>query len=116
MASYAHVIANSQTFYDDQDQYDMKLINFTDPNSTHRFVGVGAVAISFGKGHRLGASAHKAVNTSQYWYDTTGFARPPAFTRRSNPLHYDNLRGPSVNNLDALLSKRFAFHERTVEF
>lgn len=150
MASYAHVIANSQTFYDEVDQYDMRLSQVSDPNPTHRFVGVGAMGIPFGKGHRFGADAPKAVelalggwqlsgvytyrngsllqfgsmiapssvNTlrgtgaSQFWFDTAGFARLPAFTRRANPIYYDDLRGPSFTNLDAVLSKRFAIWER----
>lgn len=48
------------------------------------------------------------------WFDTTGFGRLPAFTRRSNPLYYDNLRGPTFHNVDAVLSKKFRFHERFV--
>lgn len=150
MASYAHVIANSQTFYDEQDQYDMKLTKVNDPNSTHRFVGVGTFGVPFGKGQRFGANLPKigelalggwqlsgiytyrngqllqfggmvapqsakqlgGTGASQFWFDTTGFGRLPAFTRRANPLYYDNLRGPSFSNLDAVLSKRFAVHER----
>ncbi|BDC50543.1 hypothetical protein F183_A28590 [Bryobacterales bacterium F-183] len=150
MFSYAYVTANAQQFYDEQDQYDMKLSTVRDPNATQRFVGVGAWGIPFGKGHRFGASAPKVVDmalggwqlsgiytyrngsllnfgamvapssvtqlnntgSSQYWFDVTGFGRLPAFTRRANPLYYDNLRGPSFRNVDAVLSKRFAVFER----
>ena len=52
-----------------------------------------------------------------YWFDVTGFGRLPAYTRRSNPLYYDNLRGPSFTNVDAVLTKRFNVHEKiTPEF
>jgi hypothetical protein len=52
-----------------------------------------------------------------YWFDVKGFNRLPAFTRRANPLYYDNLRGPTFHNIDAVLSKRFKVHERiTPEF
>ncbi|MFN0103148.1 MAG: carboxypeptidase regulatory-like domain-containing protein, partial [Bryobacteraceae bacterium] len=62
MASYAYVTANSQVFYDEHDQYDGKLIQVTDPNSTHRFVGVGAYAIPIGRGHAVGANMHRALD------------------------------------------------------
>jgi hypothetical protein len=52
------------------------------------------------------------VGSSNFWFDTTGFGRFPAYTRRSNPLYYDNLRGPSFSNVDAVLSKKFDVHER----
>jgi len=52
------------------------------------------------------------VGSSNFWFDTTGFGRLPAYTRRSNPLYYDNLRGPSFSNVDAVLSKKFDVHER----
>ncbi len=60
------------------------------------------------------ASVKKLGGTgaNNYWFDVTGFARLPAYTRRSNPLYYDDLRGPSFSNVDAVLSKRFAVHER----
>lgn len=150
MFSYAYVTANSQTFYDEQDQYDMKLTRVTDPNATHRFVGVGSYGIPFGRGKRFGAHAPKVIDlalggwqlsgtytyrngqllqfgamvapqsveqlgntgASQYWFNVAGFSRLPAFTRRANPLYYDGLRGPSFNNVDAVLSKRFSVHER----
>jgi hypothetical protein len=140
MASYAHVIANSQTFYDEQDQYDMKLNKVNDPNSTHRLVGVGTYGIPFGKGRRFGASLPKigelalggwrlsgvytyrigqlmqfdgmVAPQSAFWFDNTGFGCLPAFTRRANPLYHANLEGPSLSKLDAVLSKRFAVRDR----
>ncbi|NWG13740.1 MAG: hypothetical protein HXY20_09415, partial [Acidobacteria bacterium] len=51
------------------------------------------------------------VGSKQYWFDTTGFTTLPAYTRRSNPLYYDDLRGPSYSNLDAVLSKKFNIRE-----
>lgn len=47
----------------------------------------------------------------KYWFDTTGFAVLPAFTRRANPWQYDNLTGPSFSNLDATISKKFNLRE-----
>ncbi|MDO8834038.1 MAG: TonB-dependent receptor, partial [Vicinamibacterales bacterium] len=42
-----------------------------------------------------------------YWFDTTGFVRLPAYTRRTNPVQYSNLTGPSFWNMDGVLSKGF---------
>jgi hypothetical protein len=47
------------------------------------------------------------VGSDKFWFDTTGFARQPAYTRRTNPWTYDGLNGPSFKNLDLTLSKRF---------
>jgi hypothetical protein len=52
------------------------------------------------------------VGTGSYWFDTTGFAAQPAYTRRSNPWYYDGLLGPGFKNLDLSLSKRFDITER----
>ena len=41
----------------------------------------------------------------KYWFDVTGFARQPAYTRRSNPWNYDGLTGPSYRNLDLTLAE-----------
>jgi len=40
-----------------------------------------------------------------YWFDITGFKALPAYTRRSNPINYENLHGPSFRNVDLVLSK-----------
>jgi hypothetical protein len=48
----------------------------------------------------------------KYWFDVTGFARQPAYTRRSNPWTFDGLTGPSFNNLDLTLQKTFRLKER----
>jgi hypothetical protein len=45
--------------------------------------------------------------TRARWFDTSGFARLPAFTRRANPLQYDGLTGPRYVNTDATLGKEF---------
>ena len=49
---------------------------------------------------------------TEYWFDVTGFARQPAYTRRSNPWYYDNLKGPSYNNMDLTLQKSFRLNDR----
>jgi len=50
------------------------------------------------------------VGKGNHWFDTTGFASLPAYTRRSNPWQYDNLIGPSYRVVDAAISKRFTIH------
>jgi hypothetical protein len=51
------------------------------------------------------------VGRGALWFDKTGFSNLPAYTRRSNPVQYSNLRGPSYSNIDMVLSKRFHIHE-----
>ena len=52
------------------------------------------------------------IGADKYWFDTTGFARQPAYTRRTNPWYYDGLNGPSYKNLDLTLQKTFPLNER----
>lgn len=53
------------------------------------------------------------VGANNYWFDTTGFAQQPAFTRRSNPWYFEGLNGPGFTNLDLTLSKSFKLRGRT---
>jgi hypothetical protein len=46
------------------------------------------------------------VGAGNYWFDISGFAPLPAFTRRTNPWQYDDLKGPNYKNVDLALSKR----------
>jgi hypothetical protein len=46
------------------------------------------------------------VGAGTFWFDTAGFDRLPAFTRRANPWQYDGLKGPNYTNVDLALSKR----------
>jgi hypothetical protein len=46
------------------------------------------------------------VGTGKYWFDTSAFRTLPAFTRRTNPWQYSNLKGPNYKNVDLALSKR----------
>jgi len=46
------------------------------------------------------------VGAGNYWFDTAGFATLPAFTRRTNPWQYNDLKGPNYTNVDLALSKR----------
>lgn len=46
------------------------------------------------------------VGAGNFWFDTTGFQRLPAFTRRANPWQYDSLKGPNFKNVDLALAKR----------
>ena len=47
-----------------------------------------------------------------YWFDPTGFASAPSFTRRTNPWLYDGLSGPNFRNVDLSLTKRVVIKER----
>jgi hypothetical protein len=49
--------------------------------------------------------------TRERWFNTSVFTRQPAFTRRSNPLQFDNLVGPAFRNLDLTLAKQFNITE-----
>jgi hypothetical protein len=46
------------------------------------------------------------VGAGNYWFDTTGFAVLPAFTRRANPWQFSDLKGPNYTNVDLALAKR----------
>jgi hypothetical protein len=52
------------------------------------------------------------VGAGKYWFDVAGFAVQPAYTRRSNPWHYDGLTGPGFSNIDLALFKRVRINER----
>jgi len=45
-------------------------------------------------------------------FDTSKFARLPAFTRRTNPLQYSNVKSQVFKNVDLTLAKNFAITER----
>ena len=144
LASYAYVNAKSQTFYDDQDQYDRILTWVPDTTARHRVVMTGVWELPFGRGRAIGGDMSNALDAvvggwqlagtfayrsgnllsfgamiapesvnvlgetgnNAYWFDTTGFKALPAYTRRTNPINYDNLRGPSYRNLDLVLAKQ----------
>jgi hypothetical protein len=50
--------------------------------------------------------------TRAQWFNQSAFALLPAFTRRSNPLQYSNIRGPRVSNVDMTVMKEHKFGER----
>jgi hypothetical protein len=50
--------------------------------------------------------------TKERMFDTTKFARLPAFTRRTNPFSYDGVKGMRFKNLDLTLAKSFSLTER----
>ena len=52
------------------------------------------------------------MGAGKLWFETTGFDRQPAYTRRTNPWYYDNLTGPGFKNLDLSLSKQVKITER----
>jgi hypothetical protein len=45
--------------------------------------------------------------TKERWFDTSVFRQLPAFTRRENPLQFDDLTGPRFINFDATVGKEF---------
>lgn len=67
--------------------------------------------ISFGG---LLASGDPGVSNPgpQRWFDTTVFARLPAYTQRTNPVTYSGLTGPGYFSLDLSLLKGFRITER----
>ncbi|HYM10418.1 MAG TPA: TonB-dependent receptor [Bryobacterales bacterium] len=50
--------------------------------------------------------------TSSQWFDTSKVKILPPFTRRTNPVQYDDLLGPRFVNLDMTLAKEFPIKER----
>ena len=50
--------------------------------------------------------------TSKRWFDTSKVSILPAFTRRANPVQYDDLLGPRYVNVDLTLAKMFPIKER----
>jgi hypothetical protein len=46
------------------------------------------------------------------WFKTNVFAYLPAYTRRSNPWFYYNIRGPQFFNIDATMSKEFSITDK----
>jgi len=50
--------------------------------------------------------------TKERMFDTTKFARLPAFTRRTNPFSYDGVKGMRFKNVDLTLAKSFSITER----
>ena len=50
--------------------------------------------------------------TGQRWFDTSKISNLPAFTRRVNPVQYDDLLSPRFVNIDLTLAKMFPIHER----
>jgi hypothetical protein len=41
------------------------------------------------------------------WFNTEAFKQLPAFTRRQNPLQFDDLKGPRFWNVDSVIAKEF---------
>jgi hypothetical protein len=54
--------------------------------------------------------------TRERWFDTSLFARLPAFTRRTNPLQYGGVTGPRYVSTDATLAKEFNLVAERLKF
>ena len=70
-----------------------------------------------GRAVRFGALAvngdpHVDSPNQTQWFNKAAFALLPAFTARTNPWQYDDIRGPQQFNMDASLVKSFAIVER----
>jgi hypothetical protein len=117
-------------------------------NPRHSASIAGAYELPFGKGHRLGASAPKALDfafggwhiigawyfnsgdiivfgplaatgdphldnpTPAKWFDTSKLSRLPAYTQRTNPRTYDDVRGPMTWDIQALVGKTFSVGDK----
>jgi len=46
------------------------------------------------------------------WFNTSVFKQLPAYTRRTNPWFYSDIRGPKYFNIDGTLNKDFSVTER----
>ena len=46
------------------------------------------------------------------WFNTSVFTLLPAYTRRTNPWYYSDIRGPKFFNIDGTLNKDFTLTER----
>ncbi|MBI3696850.1 MAG: carboxypeptidase regulatory-like domain-containing protein, partial [Acidobacteria bacterium] len=54
--------------------------------------------------------------TSERWFDTSKFKILPPFTRRTNPLQYDDVKGPRFVNVDTTLAKEFPIIGERLKF
>ena len=54
--------------------------------------------------------------TSGRWFDTSKFKQLPAFTRRTNPLQYSDVRAPRFVNIDTTVSKEFPLIRERLKF
>jgi hypothetical protein len=50
--------------------------------------------------------------TMDRWFDTSKFKQLVPFTRRTNPLQYDSVKGPNYVSIDTTLAKEFKITER----
>jgi hypothetical protein len=50
--------------------------------------------------------------TKGRWFNVDAFKPLPAFTRRTNPIQYDNVKGTNTFNADVTLNKMFPINER----
>jgi Carboxypeptidase regulatory-like domain len=59
-----------------------------------------------------GTDPKMSNQTADQWFNTSGFARLPDFTPRSNPWNFPGLYGPGVFNMDIGLVKAFRLTEK----
>ncbi len=69
--------------------------------------------LTFGQMQVLEDISPKLPNpTRDLYFNTSIFARPEPYTRRTNPVQYEGLRGPGSWNFDTTLAKNFPLTER----
>lgn len=81
VASYANNLEKSMVFYDDQDQYDRKLMWLREVNARHRVVAAGTVQIPVGRGRVLGGGMPRALDALVGGWQLAG-----VYTYRSGQL------------------------------
>lgn len=66
--------------------------------------------VRFG-GLAVNGDPHVEHADQTHWFNKAAFAVLPAFTARTNPWQYDDIRGPQQFNMDASLVKSFQLYE-----
>jgi hypothetical protein len=54
--------------------------------------------------------------TNDRWFDTSKLRQLPAFTRRTNPLQFDSVKGPRFVNVDTTVAKEFRILPERLRF
>jgi hypothetical protein len=67
--------------------------------------------LSFG-GMLVDGDPHVSNPGPKGWFNTTVFKQLPAYTRRTNPPYYSDIRGPRYFHIDGVLNKDFSIAER----
>ncbi|MCC6363823.1 MAG: carboxypeptidase regulatory-like domain-containing protein [Bryobacterales bacterium] len=80
--------------------------------TSHIFMWNQGSLLYFGQMNAPANSPSVSNPTRSQWFDTAQFSQAAAYTPRTNPWFYDNLRGPGFWSLDSTLVKYFPITER----